>query len=53
MTMRRLVRITAAVASGGLLLQTAGCATTIAPLALSLVENILLSQMFGGLGGVF
>lgn len=53
MTMRRFLRITASVATGGLLLQTAGCATTIAPLALSLMENIVLSQLTGGLGGAF
>ncbi len=52
MTMRKLVRVAAVVATGGVLFQTAGCATSLAPLALSLLENILLSQLFGGLGGV-
>ena len=53
MLIRRVMRVTAVVATGGVLLQTAGCATTLAPLALSLLENIALSRLFGGLGGAF
>ncbi|MFH0981458.1 MAG: hypothetical protein V2A79_07965 [Planctomycetota bacterium] len=51
MAMRKLIRLTAAVAAGGMLLQTAGCATSFAPLALSVLENVALSWLFGGLGG--
>jgi len=51
MKMRKLIRVSAVVATGGVLLQTAGCATTIAPLALSLLENIVLTQLTGNLGG--
>ena len=53
MTMRKLVRMTAVVAAGGILVQTAGCATTLGPLLLSIFENIVLSQLFGGLGGAW
>jgi hypothetical protein len=51
MTLRKLLRFTAIVTTGGMLLQTAGCATSFAPLALSLLENIALSALFGGVGG--
>ncbi|MCK4660412.1 MAG: hypothetical protein KAV82_12890 [Phycisphaerae bacterium] len=51
MTLRKLLRVTAVVMTGGVIIQTAGCATTLAPLALSLFENIVLSQLFAGLGG--
>ena len=53
MKMRKLVRIIAVIATGGVLVQTAGCATTLAPLALSILEIIVLTQLFGGLGGTF
>ena len=53
MKMRKLIRMTAVVATGGVMLQTVGCGTTLAPLALSLLENVLLSQLLGGLGGGF
>ena len=52
MTMRKLLRVTAVVAAGGVLVQTAGCTMTLAPLVLSILENVLLSQLFGGVGGV-
>jgi hypothetical protein len=42
--------VLAAVTTGGTLLQTAGCATTFAPLALSILENLILSQLVGGIG---
>jgi hypothetical protein len=45
-----LIRTLAAAATGGMLLQTAGCATTLGPLALSILENLLLSQLVGGAG---
>lgn len=48
---RKIIRRLAALATGGVLLQTAGCATTFAPLALSLLENLILSQLVGGLAG--
>lgn len=51
MRTKRLIRIVAVVTSGGVLLQTAGCATTMAPLILSLLESVLLSQLTGGMGG--
>ena len=47
----KLIRGLAAIATGGMLLQTAGCATTFAPLALSLLENIILSQLIGAVNG--
>ena len=36
-------------ASGGLLFQSTGCDTTIAPLVLSLAEQLVLSSLFGGI----
>lgn len=50
-TARRWVRGLAAMATGGMLLQTAGCATTFAPLALSFIENVVLSQLLAALNG--
>jgi len=35
-------------ATGGMLLQSSGCDTTIAPLLLSLAEQLILSSLFGG-----
>lgn len=52
MSKSRAVRILALVATGGVVLQAGGCATTLAPLLLSLLESILLSTLTGGtLGG--
>ena len=46
-------RILAIILAGGVILQTGGCATTLAPLALSLAESIFLSTLTGGVfGGV-
>ncbi len=36
-------------ASGGLLFQSTGCETTLAPLVLSLAEQLVLSSLFGGI----
>lgn len=35
-------------ASGGVLLQSSGCDTSLAPLLLSLAEQLVLSSLFGG-----
>ena len=51
MTTRKLIRVAAVVATGGMLLQTVGCATSWAPMWLSLLENILLAQFAAGAGG--
>lgn len=53
MAVGKLVRVAAVVTVGGMLLQAAGCATTFAPLALSLLENIALSRLVAGFGGAF
>lgn len=39
------------VLSGGVLIQFGSCATLIAPLALGLAENFLLSALLGGVFG--
>jgi len=36
---------------GGLVVQLGSCAATLAPTALSLAEQMLLSGLLGGLGG--
>lgn len=36
-------------ASGGVLFQSTGCDTTLAPLVLSLAEQLVLSSLFGGI----
>lgn len=36
-------------ASGGMLFQATGCDTTLAPLVLSLAEQLVLSSLFGGI----
>ncbi|MCP4592767.1 MAG: hypothetical protein GY842_18695 [bacterium] len=51
--MRKYARVAAVLTVGGVLMQTAGCATTFGPLLLSLLENIALSQLAAGLGGAF
>lgn len=47
----KVVRVLGLVAGGGVLLQTAGCSTTLAPLVLSLLENVVLSQVSALLDG--
>lgn len=51
MTVGRFMRFVAALGTGGLMLQTIGCADAFGTLALSLLENILLSELSAGLGG--
>ncbi len=43
-------RQAALVCSGAILLQAGGCVTTLAPLALSLGEDLLLTFLLGALG---
>jgi len=53
MSRSRAGRILAAILVGGVLLQTGGCATTLAPLFLSVAESLLLSTLTGGAIGGF
>jgi hypothetical protein len=49
MSRSRLVRTAALVLAGGVLIQAGGCAvSTFAPLALSLLESLLLGTLTGG-----
>ena len=47
----KLKRTVLLVLSGGVLIQIGGCGTILAPVALGLAENLILSFLFGGLGG--
>lgn len=47
MSIPRLLRVLAVIAAGGLVFQAGGCATTIAPLALSVAESVLLTVLSG------
>jgi len=47
MSKSRLLRVMAVVAAGGMLLQSGGCITSIAPLALSVAESFLLTALVG------
>lgn len=49
MSKSRAGRFLAIMVAGGVILQAGGCATTLAPLALSLAESIILSTLTGGL----
>jgi hypothetical protein len=46
----RIGRAIALVCSGAVLLQAGGCVSALAPLALSLGEDLLLTLLLGGLG---
>jgi hypothetical protein len=48
----RLLRWAAVVVAGGMVLQVGACATALSPTLLGLVENVLLSLLFGGALGV-
>ena len=51
MTTKRAMRILALVATGGVVLQAAGCASTFAPLLLSVAESVILGTLTGGAVG--
>ena len=44
----KLKRTLVLVLTGGMLIQFGGCGTVLAPVALGLAENLLLSFLFGG-----
>jgi len=44
----RLARAAVLLLGGGVLLQVGGCGTLLAPTAIGLVEQVLLSLLFGG-----
>jgi len=51
-TKRRLERIAVLMATGGCLLQVAGCAAGLAPAYASLVESAVLRALIGALLGI-
>ena len=50
MKVSRFVRLAAVVCGGGVVVQVGGCGALLAPTALGLVEQLLLSLLFGGIG---
>lgn len=51
MSRSRMWRLALLVCTGAVMTQFVGCSTILAPTILGLVENILLSTLFGGLFG--